>query len=76
MSKIRIPSVIALFLGFVLMGSADRLAGPRGPEGEQTDKQFIIRTAAKTGGVLICLFAAAKLLHSLRKRIDRPSRPA
>jgi hypothetical protein len=52
MSKIRIPSVVALFLGFVLMVSAGRLAGPRGPNGEQTDQQFVIRTAAETGGVL------------------------
>ena len=68
MSKIRIPSIVALILGFVLMVSASGLAGPRGPNGEQTDQQFVIHTAALAGGGLICLFAAAGLLHSLWKR--------
>jgi len=40
MSKIRIPSVVALVLGLVLMQSADRLSGPRGAKGDQTDQQF------------------------------------
>ena len=69
LTKIRIPSTVALLLGFILFVSADQLAaGPRGPQGEHTDQQLIIHTAALFGGALICLFAAAEVLHSLRKR--------
>jgi hypothetical protein len=68
MSRIRIPSVVAMILEFLLFVSADRLAGPKTPTGEQTDQQFIIYTAALVGGALIFLFAAAGLLHSLRRR--------
>jgi hypothetical protein len=73
MSKIRIPSVLALVLGIYLMSSANWLAGPRQwPDGAQTDRQWVIRTSATTGGVLIFLFAAAEMLHSLVKRRPEP----
>jgi hypothetical protein len=70
-SKYRIPSVIALVLGFVLVVNANRLAGPKLPDGSRDDRGFVIHTAATTGGVLICVLALAEILYSARKGSGR-----
>ena len=72
MWKYRIPSVVALILGFVLLINANRLAGPRMlSDGSHDDRSFVIHTAASVGGMLICLFALAEMLHSVRKWLGR-----
>jgi len=71
MSKYRIPSVIALFLGFLLIVYAQQLAGPKLPDGSRDERGFIIHTAASMGGVLICVFALAEMLYSARMRWSR-----
>jgi len=75
MWKYRIPSVIALVLGFLLIVYAPQLAGPKLPDGSRDDRGFIIHTAASVGGVLICVLAAAEMLYSARMRWSRRSAP-
>jgi hypothetical protein len=70
-SRCRIPSVIALVLGFVLVVNANRLAGPKLPDGSRDERGFVIHTAASMGGVLICVFALAEMLYSVRKAVAR-----
>jgi len=75
MSRYRIPSVIALVLGFLLIVYSDQLAGPKLPDGSRDDRGFVIENAASIGGVLICVFALAEMLYSARKGFGRRSGP-
>jgi hypothetical protein len=73
--RFRIPSVMALILGFVLLVNADRLAGPKLPDGSRDDRSFVIHTAASAGGTLICLFALAEMLHATWRGRRKPTAP-
>ena len=65
-SKLRISSGSALVIGLVMIYAATRLPYAGKPVTELTDGEYITQTVLRVGGVLIALFAAAGLLHSLR----------